>query len=133
MAYVPPTAEDLKAYFPEFAAVDDSTVDSALAEAARNVDESWTEADFATARMYFAAHRLVSRGLGAGTEGKITGLVLSGLSSIKIGSLGVGFKSRNSSSGIKYSSPMSTTSYGVYYLQLLKLNKPTVVVADGST
>lgn len=68
MAYTAPTAADLKARFPAFAAVDDAVIDGALTEAVRRVDETWPEEDFATGRLLYAAHVLAMDGHGAGVE-----------------------------------------------------------------
>lgn len=130
MAYEVPTAADLKARFPAFNSVSNNTVEAALSEAARMVDESWTEGDFKPARMYYAAHLMVLDGLGDSKEAKISGLVLSGLTSIKIANLGVGFAKPKEGSS-KALSTLMTTSYGQRFVDLLRLNKPAVVVIDG--
>ncbi len=130
MAYVAPTAAELKARHTAFAAVPDVTVEAYLTEAARMVDESWLEGDFKSARMYYAAHLMVLDGLGDSKEAKIAGLVLSGLKTIKIANLGVGFdKAKEGSS--KTLSTLTTTSYGQRFVDLLRLNKPAVVVLNG--
>ena len=131
MAYEPPTVEQFKARFPGFDNVPDETVEAALTEAARMVDTSWLEPDFAPARMYYAAHVLVLDGNGDSKEAKIAGLTLAGLSSIKISSLAVGFKRAGSEGNQQYASALQSTSYGTRFLGLLKLNKPAVVMAVG--
>jgi hypothetical protein len=130
MAYEAPTAAELKARHPAFNSVLDATVTAALTEAARMVDESWTEGDFKAARMYYAAHLMVLDGLGDSKEAKISGLVLSGLTSIKIANLSVGFgKAKDGKS--KTLPTLMTTSYGQRFVDLLRLNKPAVVVVNG--
>jgi hypothetical protein len=96
------------------------------------VDQSWTESDYAPARMYYAAHLLILEGLGDSKEAKIAGLTLSGLSSIKISSLAVGFSKSQDAGGSKSKfTLLGSTSYGKLFLELLRLNKPAVAVANG--
>jgi len=69
MAYDAPSAATFKARFtPVFDAVPDLTVEGALTRAARLVDASWPEGDFAEARMLAAAHDLTTEGLGTSPE-----------------------------------------------------------------
>ena len=107
MAYTAPTAADLKARFPAFAAVDDAVVDAALAEAGQRVDEGWLEADFATARLLYAAHVLTMDGQGASTE---TGMA--GVKRIKVGPLEL----ERDPGGL------TATSYGARFAELERLN-----------
>lgn len=80
MAYTEPTAADLKARFPAFAAVADATIDYWLADAARVVDDSWPEATFGPAKMAYAAHMMAELGfLSAG------GAIPAGVTSFKSG------------------------------------------------
>lgn len=57
MAYVVPTPADLKARFPgKFDALDDTYIQLIIDEAAKQVDDSWLEQDYATAILYLTAH-----------------------------------------------------------------------------
>lgn len=132
MPYVEPTVQDLKTRFPEFSQVADEVLQAALGEAAGRVDETWREADFATARILYAAHVLVGQGLGSGREAKFAGLNAAGISQIKISSLSVSM----AKDGAYAREPvrageLRSTSYGVRFLALLKLNHPGPVVANG--
>ena len=79
MAYVPPTAADLKARFPEFTDVSDTLVNLILAEASAQVGETWIERDRKPATLYLAAHMLAMEGepgrsaggTGGGTSGPV--------------------------------------------------------------
>lgn len=63
MAYDVPLPSELKIRFPIFASVSNVIVDAAIVEANRQVDDSWTEPDFAPAIMYLAAHNMVMEGV----------------------------------------------------------------------
>lgn len=133
MAYVAPTAADLKVRYPAFAGVADVTVESALAEAALRVDETWIEADFPVARMLYAAHVLTLDGQGTHKEAKFASLAVSGLTSIKSGSMTVALSESSARGETKKqkAGSLQGTSYGQRFLELLRVNKPAVVVLDG--
>jgi hypothetical protein len=62
MAYTAPTADDLKARYPAFAAVDEETIELWLDEAATEC-ASWLVGTRARAEMAYVAHRLVESGV----------------------------------------------------------------------
>jgi hypothetical protein len=64
MAYTAPTAANLKAKYPAFAAVIDGTITPWLTEAAAEC-ATFIEADRARAEMAYAAHRMTELGIGA--------------------------------------------------------------------
>lgn len=64
MAYETPTASDLKTRYPAFADVADATIEYWLADAARFVDESWSQPDYAPAIMAYAAWQMARAGIG---------------------------------------------------------------------
>lgn len=129
MAYTPPTPADLKAMFPAFASVANTTVQIYLDRAARMVDESWLEGDFATGRILLAAHYMVTAGI-TGTD-EIAGYGAAGVSRLKSGTLDVSFKD-DAGGGIDYGA-YGSTSYGRQFYTLLKQNKggPRVIVGRG--
>jgi hypothetical protein len=131
MAYVPPTPADFKAKFPQFSAVADLTVQGALDEAASRVDETWIERDFRLARMLFAAHVLTLTGVGTDKESKLAGLVASGLTSIKSGSLQVQLGALVGGAKKEALRGLDTTTYGQRFLDLLRFNHPAILVIDG--
>lgn len=130
MAYVAPTPADLKAMLPAFVAVPDATIQIYLDRAARMVDESWLDGDFATARILLAAHYMVSNGI-TGTD-EMAGYAAAGLSRLKSGTLDVSFKD-DASGGVDYG-VWGSTSYGRQFWLLLKQNKggPRVIVGAGA-
>lgn len=58
MAYIIPTAADLKARYPEFEQVAEPVLVGALGDAAMAVDTSWPEVAFRPAWMLYTAHVL---------------------------------------------------------------------------
>lgn len=119
MAYTAPTVEEFRTKFPEFTDADysDAAVEAALNEAARSVDESWTEGDFKNARMYLAGHYLSvlqSAGVSLGQDN---------LKALSIGPLSLTF-------GDKVSfSEFSSTPYGQQFRLLQKKNiGPAILV-----
>lgn len=124
MAWTAPTAAELKIRFPGFAAVDDAVVQAALDEAAFYVDETWiSESQFKTGRMLYAAHVLTLDKQGAGLESRLAGL--SGFSSVTLGPMQI---SGGGKSGSEAFGSLSSTSYGVRFLALLRMNSPGVAV-----
>lgn len=134
MAYVAPTPADLKARFPKFAAVDDAVIQTALDEAARQVDETWLEGDFAMARMLYACHVMTMDGLGAGAEAKGFANGTNDFKVIKSGALTLERGSSSSSSGgggnPAYDLLMST-SFGRRFAGLLQQNQGGAIVLTG--
>lgn len=120
MAYLVPTADQLQARFPAFAAVDDAVVTSAIAEAAGRVDDTWAEADYQLAIMLYAAHVMTSDGLGTSDD-----TLFAGLRSVTIGPLSfssVPLDQQSSASG-----GLRATSFGRRYLEILRRNHPPVL------
>lgn len=114
MAYVPPTAEDFVARFPEFDGQDD-VIALVLPEAERSADGTWNDTDRKNAVMYFAAH-LISMGESIGAGG-------AAIASESLGPISVSY-----SKGSQNSSVLMSTSYGVQYRDLLKRNRGGPVV-----
>lgn len=119
MAYTVPTAADLKALYPAFAAVSDATIDARIAWSnGRDVDESWSEADFPYAIMAAAAHRMAKAGVPGIAADETSEFAAKGVTSFKSGSFNVSFSeaAANRASGTGWES----TSYGADYLDLLR-------------
>lgn len=68
MAYIVPTAADLKARYPAFAAVPDATVNVWIEDAQRIVTTAWIEADFRPGIMSLAAHSMAEQGIAIGGQ-----------------------------------------------------------------
>lgn len=120
MAYTDATATDLKAAFPRFDAVDDTTVDFWLGRAQRSVDESWTEGDFAMGQMLLACHLMTLEGLGTGAEAELAAAGIGDFKVIKSGALQL----ERGSSGGDAPAPgtIKSTSYGRRWAELAGVN-----------
>lgn len=130
MAYVEPTAADLKARYPAFAAVDDATIDYWLTDAHRFVDQSWTESDYGPALIAVAAHNMVRAGVPGIAGGDTSGFAAAGVTSFKSGT----FSAEISEKVVEQAAAggWGGTSYGQEYLALLRRNRPGVgVTAPG--
>lgn len=124
MSYVVPTAADLVARFPSFAAVPASTISNAIAEAQTRVDQSWLPGDFTIAIMLLAAHTMTLDGLGAGAEAATAAAGALGFQSMRSGGLGL---DRKPSAGAgQNGSLLAETTYGRRFLALLKVNQPAI-------
>lgn len=77
MAYIVPTAADLKARYPAFAAVSDATIDVWLEDAQRTVKPTWLEDDYRPGIMSLAAHNMAEQSVITG------GQSLAGVTSFK--------------------------------------------------
>lgn len=119
-----PTAEDLSARFPVFAAVPSGTLANALAEAATRVDDSWTPGDYPLGIMLYAAHVLTLDGFGTGAEAALGAAGAFGFGTLRSGTLHLERTPNSSGSG----SVLSDTTYGRRFLALLRVNQPSVLV-----
>lgn len=124
MSYVVPTASDLVARFPSFAAVSGPVIASAITEAQTRVDQTWLPGDFTIAIMLLAAHTMTLDGLGTGAEAATAAAGALGFQSMRSGSLGL--DRRQSSARPQDASMLAETSYGRRFLALLKVNQPAV-------
>lgn len=106
MAWTAPTAADLKARFPAFAAVGDVAIAAALAEAEGRVDGSWSDALRTAGALYYAAHVLTLDGLGTSTEAQ-----LAGFRRLRIGSLELE-SAASSATSANAADLLRSTSYG---------------------
>lgn len=131
MPYVAPTIAQLKTRFPVFSTVADEVLQAALGEAANRVDTTWREEDFQTAQLLYAAHILTTDGHGTGREAKFAALGDAGISQIKISSLSVSMN-KGGTETVKFSSTLAKTSFGKRFLDLMRLNHPAILVANGS-
>lgn len=130
MAFVDPTAAEVKARFAEFASVADATIDALIAESALYVDETWLESDFTLAKMFWIAHAMAIEGMGTSAASQVA--ALGDFSRIKSGDLEV---ARNSGSGGAQASgpsgeaPFQRTRYGERFLELRARSHPGVCIA----
>lgn len=129
MPYVAPTVAELKARYSEFALVPDEKLQLALDDAALRVDTTWREADFKPAQLLYAAHKLTLQGLGTGREAKFAALSAAGISQIKISSLSLSMAKEGAyARQPTRSGELESTSYGVMFRELVRLNFPAILV-----
>lgn len=119
MAWTAPVPSDLQTRFPRFSSVDAGVVQTALDEAARMVDDTWLEGDRTMGLFLYACHVMTLDGFGEGAS-------VEDFQSMTSGSLTLTrFPREPGASG----DTLLTTSYGKRFIELLKRNKPGVVVA----
>jgi hypothetical protein len=115
-----PSAVNMRMRFPEFADVDAATLEFAIEEATRGVDDTWFERDQTLAIMYLAAHYLmVNIQRAESATGQVTRSETIGRMSITYDTSGV----VNADAA-----DLSTTQYGSRYLDMLRGNKPPIMV-----
>ncbi|AGC35706.1 virion structural protein [Rhizobium phage RHEph06] len=126
MTWTAPTPAEFKIRFPQFASVDDATVQMILDEAVAEVGETWIEAYRTPGVLYLAAHLLASQGLGYSAGGggaAVTGAV----KRRKVGDVETEFAGvAGGSSGDL--SGYGTTVFGQQFLRLQRKNFPAVAV-----
>lgn len=117
MAYVTPTAEEIKARFPEFAAVGDALITLVIAESEPSAGESWLERDRKPAVMFLTAHKLSVMEQGVGGSGTAS---TGPMTRRKVGDIEVqyGGAGGNGADNDAYAS----TSYGQEFRKLLRRN-----------
>jgi len=128
MAYQIPTAANLIARYPAFAAVPTATIDVHIADAASAaVDTSWPEPYYAPAIAAKAAHEMAL--LGIGEQSEAAGQAAAGVTSLRSGNFQVQF----SADAVKRANDggLSATYYGRAYKVLLRKAKggPRVVAS----
>lgn len=128
MAYALPTPATLKARYPVFVGVADSIVQSAIDEAARSVDTSWTSGDYTNAITLLACHILTLDGY-PGTGG--VGGGTSAYRSVRSGQLTLERFAKGQVAGDD-GSLLGSTPYGRRYLELLAVNRGGPIVAAGA-
>lgn len=125
MAATSPTATDLVARFPTFAAVPTAAVTTALAEAGTRVDARWTAGDASLGLMLYAAHILTLDGQGTSAEAALAAAGALGISTFRAGSLAL---ERRPVTGADAGNLLTETTYGRRFLALLRVNQPAVLV-----
>jgi hypothetical protein len=125
-AYTLPTVSTLLSNFPEFAGV--PSILFWIGRGGRNVDDSWTEKDYAFAVQLYACHSMALMGLGSGPDSKANSGQAALYSEIRSGQLTLKRKTTAETAGAD-GSLLGSTIYGRMYLSLLKQNRPRVAVA----
>lgn len=116
MAYAPVKSFDLKQRFPQFSDVDDGLINAVLTESSGQLDGSWPEADWRQGVMLYAAHCLVSEGIGTGN-----GAMMAGLSRMKDGSVEI-------ETDTVAGEWLNSTIFGMRYLALCRRHTGSIFV-----
>ena len=115
MTWVVPSAADLKAAQPGFAAVDDAVVADALEMAEQVVPQTIpSQILFKKACIFYACHELTLDGHGTGAEAEMAAAGTLGMSSVSDGSVSFSRQSH----GDKDADPIMSTTFGRRYLQI---------------
>ena len=115
------TVQSFKFKFPEFASQDDASIEFAIEEASRNIDDTWLSKDKNLAWLYMAGHYLSIAIM------RSTVVDNQRVQSERIGEISVTYASVPTPS-LKDSSDLELSPYGMHYLELSKLNFPQVMV-----
>ena len=116
MAFTAPTAAEFKAAYSAFSAVEDATVEAALAYAFNVVPQTLPgQAIYTEAAGLFTAHELTLRGEGTGTEADMVRQGVMGMSSVSDGA--TSFSRRQIGDG---TDPMQETLWGRRYQALVR-------------
>lgn len=129
MPYTTPTYAQFITRFPIFGNTTkwpQAVVELVLAEAAGNIDNSWVSNDYQPAIMYQTAHLLSTDNSEANTDPEVGAPVV--LSGESFAGMSRSYATVQGGS-LSQSEMWGTTVYGRRYLDLLRKNKPAVVVA----
>lgn len=130
MAYVIPTPAQLKAMYTAFAAVPDATVQLYIDQAARSVDTSWTETDYADGIMLLACHNMVTMGgLGTGADAQVAAQGMDSFSTIRSGQLTLQRAATSQSGDNTNYGAWGASRYGRQFYWLARRDKPPMTVA----
>lgn len=122
MAYEPVTVNDFTTRFPQYASEDPDLLAALLLEAQAQVDNTWTEADFKPATLYYMAHLLALEKVAGANVGASSGVIVSE-------SFGPMSRTYAQVQGTDTSAWLKSTEYGRRYHELRERNFPGVAVA----
>lgn len=128
MAWTAPTVADFKARFPNFASVDDATVQIVLDEAVGEVGSTWIEKDRTPAVLHLTAHMLASEGLGVPSPGGGGAAVTGAVKRRRVGDTETEFVGMGGNTSNGPLSGYLSTAYGRRYLELMRRNFPAIAV-----
>lgn len=130
MAYTVPTYADFITRFPIFndvATYPQAVVEALIVEATNTIDTSWREVDYTPAILYLTAHLLALDNSSEGDAVDIGGP--QNVSAESFAGMSVAYSDTAATPGSAAASSYGQTSYGRRYYELLRKNKPPVVVA----
>lgn len=110
-----------KSFFPQLAGIDDGVLQTAIDEASLYVDDSWGT-DATVAIYYLAAHFASVGQAAAATGGQV-------VTSEHIGQISVSYAATSASSSTSGYPSLSTTPYGLMFLNLMGRNSGGVAIA----
>ncbi len=114
MSYDKPTPDDLIMRYPDFADTPPTSIAYWLTDAERSVSTAWIESDYAPGLMALAAHNMALGGLGSQSEA--TADLPAGITSMKIGTLGLAFD--GALTRAKAQGTWGATKYGLEFVAL---------------
>lgn len=128
MAYSAPTTTEFKARFPEFNSIGDPRIEAVFPEAARFVDESWSELDYKPAYMYIVAHFLVQEGVLRSSE--LTGIhdASGPVTSERTGNSSITYAAPVYANQSSMDADLKSTIYGRRFLTLRRRNSSPILV-----
>jgi len=121
MAYSDPSPDDMKARYPAFSDVDTATVQYWIDDSARFVDQSWSDTDYAPAKLAAAAHNMLRAGVSGIAGADTAGMTSTGVTQFRSGSFAAQFSDEAVKKAID--GGWESTVYGQDYLALLRRNK----------
>ena len=129
MAYTVLTPAAFKTAKPQFAAVDDATVQVYIDMAGRLVDTSWAEGDYTNAWIALTCHFMTLEGLGTDAVSRGFKAGAAYYSSIRSGNLSLTRYREMAGESTPFLDWLKSTPCGQYYALLLQLNRrgPRVV------
>lgn len=130
MAYEQLTPEAFKTAKPQFAAVENATVQSYIDMASRLVDTSWAAGDYSNAWIALTCHFMTLDGLGTDAASKGFKAGAAFYQTIRSGQLTLTRYRETSSESTDFGTWLKSTPCGNYYYLLLQLNKrgPRVLI-----
>lgn len=129
MTYTPPTVDNVKVRFPEFANVPEPTLQAILDEAIERVGPEWVERDRRPATLYLTAHMLAAQGLSGGDGSGGGGAAVTGaVKRRKVGDVETEFAGVSTGTGSGSGTGYASTLYGKMFLDLMRVNFPAVAV-----
>lgn len=126
----PVTPSQFKTAKPQFAEVDDATVQAFLDLAKLWVDGSWPDELYSPATIAATCHLMTIEGLGSDAQSKGFSTGLASFQSYRSGELSFTRYARNAAD-MSFSDWLGQTSCGVFFLQLLRMAKAGPRVAMG--
>jgi hypothetical protein len=109
--------------------MDEGQFDSLLEEAKLQVDNSWlSQANYKFALMYLIAHLKTTDNSGEGESAVVGGAATGGIASESFGGMSISYNNGATANNAAANSQWGSTEYGRRFYEMLKKNKPAIVV-----